>query len=287
MVVDHLRFDFTHPKAVTDIELAEIERLVNAEIRVNPDANVTIMSFDESLETGAEALFGEKYGDRVRVLKFGDFSIELCGGTHVNRVGDIGQFKISEESSIASGIRRIVVVAGDAAVEKIQQMDDQLRQLSRVLHVGPGDLENRITQLIERSKALEKDLEQASARLASSSSDELLGEAVSIGSAKVLAAQLDGIEAKSMRETVDHLKSKLGSAVVVIGSVDNGKVRLAAGISEDLTEKLQAGNLINFVAEQVGGRGGGRPDFAQAGGTQPDCLAKALASVTHWVSEKL
>jgi alanyl-tRNA synthetase len=284
---DHLRFDFTHPKAVGDDELAEIEWLVNSEIRANPDSHMEIMDFDDALKTGASAIFGEKYGERVRVLRFGDFSIELCGGTHVHRVGDIGQFKIVEEASIASGIRRIVAVAGDAAVEKVQEMDGQLRQLSRILHVSPGDLEKRVSQLIDRSRSLEKELERANARLASSSGDELAGKAIDVGQTKVLAARLDGVEAKSVRETVDRLKDKLGSAVVVIGSVDGDKVRLAAGVSEDLTGNVRAGDLVNFVAGQLGGRGGGRPDFAQAGGSQPEGLADALASVRGWVEEKL
>ena len=284
---DHLRFDFTHPNAVSEAELTDIERVVNAEIRANPDAEVSVMAFDDALETGAEALFGEKYGERVRVLKFGDFSIELCGGTHVHRVGDIGQFKIIEESSIASGIRRVVAVAGDSAVSRIQEMDTQLRQLSRLFNVGPDELQNRVTQLMDRSRSLEKELERANAKIASSSGAELAGQAVAIGGANVLAAQLDGIEAKSMRDTVDKLKEKLGSAIVVIGSVDGDKVRLAAGVSDDLTAKVRAGDLVNFVADQVGGRGGGRPDFAQAGGSDPDKLSGALTSVNDWVSEKL
>lgn len=284
---DHLRFDFTHAKAVTDEELAEIERLVNAEIRANRDADVEVMDFDSALKTGASAIFGEKYGERVRVLKFGDFSIELCGGTHVDRVGDIGQFKIVEESSIASGIRRIVAVAGPAAVDRIQAMDGHLRQLARILHVSQDDVGHRVSQLLERSRSLEKELERANARLASSSGDELAGQAISVGRAKVLAAQLDGVEPKSIRETVDRLKDKLGSAVVVIGSVDDGKVRLAAGVSQDLTDSIKAGELVNFVAGQVGGRGGGRPDFAQAGGSEPERLGAALSSVSGWVGEKI
>jgi alanyl-tRNA synthetase len=272
---------------VTDEELVEIERRVNAEIRSNPDADIKVMDFDDAIKTGAAAIFGEKYGERVRVLRFGDFSIELCGGTHVARVGDIGQFKIIEESSIASGIRRIVAVAGEAAVQQIQELDGHLRQLARLFHVSPRDVEKRVMQLMDRAKSLEKELERANARLASSSGDELAEQAVSVGRAKVLAAQLDGVEAKSMREAVDRLKDKLGSAVVVIGSVHDGKVRLAAGVSDDLTGDIKAGDLVNFVAGQVGGRGGGRPDFAQAGGSQPENLAEALLSVRDWVGENL
>jgi alanyl-tRNA synthetase len=205
----------------------------------------------------------------------------------VSRVGDIGQFKIIEESSIASGIRRIVALAGEHAVRAIQQIDAQIRHLSHSLHVSSSDLGDRVSQLIERSRSLEKEVERLNAQLAASSSDELLDQAVEVGSARVLAARMDGIEAKSLRETVDHLKDKLGSSVVVIGSGDADKVRLAAGVSQDLTDRIKAGDLVNFVAEQVGGRGGGRPDFAQAGGSEPQNLAEALGSVESWVAEKL
>ena len=282
---DHLRFDFTHPRAVTAEELAEIERLVNREIRVNPPSDVRVMDFDDALKTGATALFGEKYGDRVRVLRFGDFSVELCGGTHVDRVGDIGQFKIVEESAIAAGIRRIVAVAGEAAVQRIQAMDNQLKDLARVLKVAPDALADRLEQILERGKSLEKEVDLLKSKMASASGDELLGHAVDVNGIKVLAARLDQIDPKALRDTVDRLKQRLGSAVVVIGSADDGKVRLAAGISDDLLTRLQAGNLINFVAQQVGGKGGGRPDFAQAGGSRTENLDGALTSVPSWVGE--
>jgi len=282
---EHLRFDFTHPRAVKDTELAEIERIVNREIRVNPAADVRVMSFDDALQTGATALFGEKYGDRVRVLRFGDFSIELCGGTHVNRVGDIGQFKIVEESAIAAGIRRIVAVAGESAVQRIQTMDSQLKELAGVLKIAPDALDERLQQILERSKALEKEVEELKSRIATSSGDELLGSAVDVGGIKVLAARLDDVDPKALRDTVDRLKDRLGTAVVVIGSVEDSKVRLAVGVSHDLLARIQAGNLVNFVAQQVGGKGGGRPDFAQAGGSQPENLDGALISVQNWVTE--
>ena len=283
---DHLRFDFTHPRAVTPEELAEIERIVNHEIRVNPDSDVREMDFDDALETGATALFGEKYGDRVRVMKFGDFSVELCGGTHVDRVGDIGQFKIIEESAIAAGIRRIVAVAGEAAVDQIQSMDDQLKDLARILRVAPDAMEGRLRQIMERSKSLEKELDELKSKLASASGDELAGSAADVNGIKVLAARLDDVDPKALRDTVDRLKDRLGSSIVVIGSADSGKVRLAAGVSKDLLSRIQAGNLVNFVAQQVGGRGGGRPDFAQAGGSQPENLDGALNSVEEWVAEQ-
>jgi alanyl-tRNA synthetase len=282
---DHLRFDFTHPRAVTPEELAEVERLVNREIRVNPASDVQVMDFDDALETGATALFGEKYGDRVRVMKFGEFSVELCGGTHVDRVGDIGQFKIVEESAIAAGIRRIVAVAGEAAVEQVQTMDAQLKNLAGVLKIAPDAMEDRLRQILERSKLLEKELEELKSKMASASGDEMAGSAVETNGIKVLAARMDDVEPKALRDTVDRLKDKLGTSIVVIGSADAGKVRLAAGVSKDLLSRIQAGNLVNFVAQQVGGKGGGRPDFAQAGGSQPENLDGALTSVQQWVAE--
>jgi alanyl-tRNA synthetase len=283
---DHLRFDFTHPRAVTEDELREIERLVNQEIRVNPTSEVQVMDFDDALKTGAAALFGEKYGDRVRVLRFGDFSIELCGGTHVEKVGDIGQFKIVEESAIAAGIRRIVAVAGEPAVERVQTMEGQLKQLARTLKVAPEALEDRLDQLLDRNRSLERELEELKSRLASASGDELVGQAEPVNGIQVLAARLDDVDPKSLRDTVDRLKEKLGKSVVVIGGASDGKVRIAAGVSKDLISRISAGNLINFVAQQVGGRGGGRPDFAQAGGSQPENLDGALGSVKAWVGEQ-
>ena len=283
---DHLRFDFTHPRAVTEDELREIERLVNQEIRVNPTSEVQVMDFDDALKTGAAALFGEKYGDRVRVLRFGDFSIELCGGTHVEKVGDIGQFKIVEESAIAAGIRRIVAVAGEPAVERVQTMEGQLKQLARTLKVAPDALEDRLDQLLDRNRSLERELEELKSRLASASGDELVGQAEPVNGIQVLAARLDDVDPKSLRDTVDRLKEKLGKSVVVIGGASDGKVRIAAGVSKDLISRISAGNLINFVAQQVGGRGGGRPDFAQAGGSQPENLDGALGSVKAWVGEQ-
>ncbi len=209
----------------------------------------------------------------------------VCGGTHVSRVGDIGQFKIVEESAIAAGIRRIVAVAGEAAVGRIQAMDDQLKDLGRVLKVAPEAMEDRLRQILERSKALEKELDELKSKLASASGEELAGEAEEVNGVKVLSARLDDVDPKSLRDTVDRLKDRLGSSVVVIGSAGDGKVRLAAGVSKDLITRIQAGNLVNFVAQQVGGQGGGRPDFAQAGGSQPENLDGALSSVRGWIAE--
>jgi len=284
---DHLRFDFTHPRAVTAGEIRQIERLVNEQIRRNPAAKVEVMDFDDALKTGATALFGEKYGDRVRVLQLGDFSTELCGGTHVGRVGDIGQFKIIEESAIAAGIRRIVAVAGAAAVDWVQQMESRFRQVAGILKVAPGAVDERIEQILERTRALEKEVDDLKAQIAMASGDELARQATEVNGVKVLAASIDGTDAQALRSTVDRLKEQLGTSVVVIASTDAGKVRIAAGVSEDLTTRIQAGNLVNSVAQQVGGKGGGRADFAQAGGTQPENLEKALSSVAAWVSENI
>ncbi len=284
---DHLRFDFTHPRAVSTEEIQQIERLVNQEIRRNPASTVEVMDFDQALKTGATALFGEKYGDRVRVLQLGDFSIELCGGTHVGRVGDIGQFKIIEESAIAAGVRRIVAVAGAAAVDWIQHMESRFRQVAGILKVAPEAVDERVQQLLERTRALEKDLDELKARVANASGDELAGQAVDVGGVKVLAASIEGIDAQALRSTVDRLKDQLGSSVVVIASTEDGKVRIAAGVSKDLITRIQAGNLVNSVAQQVGGKGGGRADFAQAGGNQPENLEKALSSVAAWVGENI
>lgn len=285
MAPDHFRFDFTHPRAVSAEEIREIERLVNKEIRTNPASSVEIMDFESALKTGATALFGEKYGDRVRVMQFGDFSIELCGGTHVQRVGDIGQFKISEESAIASGIRRIVGVAGGAAVAWIQTMEERLRHVAGMLKVAPDSVDERVQQLLERNRALEKDLDEVKARMAAASGDVLTGKAVEINGVKVLAASLENIDGTAMRKLIDQLRNQLGSSVVVLASADAGTVRIAAGVSKDLTARIQAGNLVNFVAQQVGGKGGGRPDFAQAGGSQPENMENALASVALWVKD--
>jgi alanyl-tRNA synthetase len=244
------------------------------------------MPFDKALETGAMALFGEKYGDEVRVLTFGDLSVELCGGTHVDRVGDIGQFKILSESAVGAGIRRIIAVAGDEAVEAVQSQESQLQAVAGALKVGPEDVAQRLVQILDRQRELEKELESLKASLAASGSDQLLDRVAEVAGMKVLAARLEGSDSKNLRDAVDHLKDKLGSGIVVLGAAEDGKVRLAAGVTSDLTTRIKAGDLVNSVAKRVGGRGGGRPDFAQAGGSNPEALDEALASVEAWVQQQ-
>ncbi len=283
---DYTRFDFSHPKQLSMDELQQIERHVNDAIRVNPLSVSEVMSFDDALKTGAMALFGEKYGDKVRVLRFGELSTELCGGTHVKRVGEIGQFKIVSESAIGAGVRRIMAVAGEAAVEYIQNMEKQLQAVAGTLKVSPEAAPSRLQQVLERNHQLEKDLSALKSSMASSGSDSLLDQAQDIDGVKVLAARMDNVDAGGLRDSVDHLKNRLGDAVVVVASVDGDKVRIAAGVSKVLTTRIKAGNLVNFVASQVGGRGGGRPDFAQAGGNRPDLVDEALSSVSAWVADQ-
>ncbi len=284
---DHTRFDISHPGQLSIDELQQIERHVNDAIRVNSASVAEVMNFDDALKTGAMALFGEKYGDQVRVLRFGDLSTELCGGTHVDRAGDIGQFKIISESAIGAGVRRLVAVAGEAAVEHIQAMERQLQAVAHTLKVAPDTAPQRLTQVLERNHQLEKDLSALKSSMASSDSDILLCKSIKINDINVLSEYLHEVDANALRDSIDHLKTRLGSAVVVLASVEGDKVRIAAGVTQDLTARIKAGNLVNFVADQVGGKGGGRPDFAQAGGNNPKNLDKALASVSTWVADQV
>jgi len=282
-----LRFDFSHFAPVSREELLEIERLVNEQIRANAPVETRVMSFDDARSSGAMALFGEKYGDSVRVLRIGDFSMELCGGTHAGRAGDIGLFKIISETGVASGVRRIEAVTGQTAVAAMEASDETLARVAGLVKAGRDDLEDKVQQLLDRSRKLEKELEQLKGKLASAEGSDLSAQAVEVAGLKVLAARLDGADAKSLRETVDQLKNKLGSAAVVLATVRGDKVSLVAGVTADHTQKLKAGELVNMVAQQVGGKGGGRPDMAQAGGTNPAGLDAALSSVPDWVRQQL
>ncbi len=284
---DRLRFDFSHYEAVTPAQLQEIEDLVNEEIRRNVSADVKVMGYDDALASGAIALFGEKYEDEVRVLDFGGFSIELCGGTHVDRTGDIGVFKITSETGIASGVRRIEAVTGKGALDWIGERQQVLGDIAGQLKSQPEQVPAKVGQLLKRVKDLEKELAAARQALVTGSSADPGNSVEEVSGIKLLAARIDGADAKTLRDAVDRYKDKLGSGIVVLGSVDNGVVRLAAGVTKDTTDRIRAGDLIKPVAEQVGGKGGGRPDFAQAGGSNPEALDKALSSVSAWVEAQL
>jgi len=285
---DRLRFDFSHTQAVSARELETIERLVNAEIRKNSAADIRQLSYDAAIKSGAMALFGEKYGDEVRVLRFGDFSTELCGGTHVSRTGDIGLFRITYEGGIASGIRRIEAVTGDGALEAIRIMDGAMKRVAGALRATPAELEAKVSQLLDRQKKLEREVTSLKAKLASGHRADLAEGAVSVKGVQVVATVIEGADAQSLREAVDSLKGRLGSAVIVLGTAtEDGKVSLVAGVTADLTQKIRAGDLVGEISKIVGGRGGGRPDFAQAGGTDPSKLEAALAAVEPLVFAKL
>jgi alanyl-tRNA synthetase len=284
---ERLRFDFSHFEPVTPEQLHEIESLVNDQIRANSPAETRVMSIEEAMQMGAMALFGEKYGERVRVLSIGDFSVELCGGTHVTRAGDIGLFKIVSETGIAAGIRRIEAITGPAALDYVDQTEKDLSRVAGLVRAGREDVAAKVSQLLERNRKLEKELEALKARLASSEGSDLASRAQDVGGIKVLAARLDGADAKILRDTVDQLKNKLGAAAVILGAVQGEKVSLVAGVTKAETARLKAGELVNHVARQVGGKGGGRPDLAQAGGSQPQNLDAALASVADWVERQI
>jgi alanyl-tRNA synthetase len=284
---ERLRFDFSHYEAVSREQLLEIERMVNREVRENHLVETRIMSLDDAKASGAMALFGEKYSEQVRVLRMGDFSTELCGGTHVKAVGDIGLVKVVGENGIASGVRRIEAVTGATALDWIEADEDRLIRLAGLLKGGRDDIDQRVVALLERSRRLEKELEQLKAKLASSAGQDLASQAILIEGIKVLAARLDGADSKALRVTLDQLKDKLGSAVVVLATEADGKVSLIAGVTKDLTDRLRAGDLIREVAEKVGGKGGGRPDMAQAGGNDPAGLPAALALVDGWVRQRV
>jgi alanyl-tRNA synthetase len=282
-----LRFDFSHFEPIAAEQLDRIERLVNEQIRLNSPVRADVMAKDDAMKVGAMALFGEKYGNEVRVLRIGDFSTELCGGTHAQRAGDIGFFKIVSESGVASGVRRIEALTGAGAYEWIKSNERLLLGLADRVKAGRDAIEEKFDQIIERNKFLEKELDRLKGKLASASGDELLAHAVEVDGLKVLAARVDEADNKALREMVDQLRSKLGSSAVVLGSVADGKVNLIAGVSKDQVARVKAGDLVNAVASRVGGKGGGRPDMAQAGGNDPTHLDAALSGVTDWVRNNL
>ncbi len=279
------RFDFSHNQAVSDDEIRRIEEIVNAEILSNQATRAQVMAFDDAIAHGAMALFGEKYGDQVRVLDIGS-SCELCGGTHVSRTGDIGLFKITSESGVAAGIRRIEAVTGENALSLLQSLEERMAQAATLIKAPPTELPARLAQIMDNVRAMEKEITRLKSKLAASAGDDLVGQAIDVGGVKVLAVQIDGADVASMRETLDKLKGALKSAAIVLAAVDSGKVTLIAGVTVDLIQTLKAGELVNHVALQVGGKGGGRPDMAQAGGTDPSNLPKALASVKAFVEAK-
>jgi len=284
---DRLRFDFSHFEAVTKDELREIERVVNDEIRRNFALNTELMAIDDAKAKGAMALFGEKYDDEVRVVTIGDYSIELCGGTHVERAGDIGLFKIVSESGIAAGVRRIEAVTGADAVAYVSEQEQQLNDVAALVKGDSASVLEKVTALLEKSKGLEKQIAQLNDKLASAAGASLLDSIVEINGVKLLVANVEGTESKALRGMVDDLKNKIGSGVIALGVASGDKVSLIAGVTKDLTGKVKAGELVNHMASQVGGKGGGRPDMAQAGGSQPENLNAALDSVTAWVTEKV
>jgi alanyl-tRNA synthetase len=283
---DKTRFDFAHNAPVTDEEIRRVEALVNAEVTANAATRAQVMAFDDAVKGGAMALFGEKYGDTVRVLDIGS-SRELCGGTHVARTGDIGFFKIVAESGVAAGIRRVEAVTGDGALAWVQQQDARVTEVAHALRAQPSELPQKVAQVLDTVRGLEKELARLKSKLASSQGDDLASQAEDVKGVKLLAAALEGADAKALRETLDKLKDKLKSAVLVLAATDGQKVSLIAGVTADLTAKVKAGELVNMVALQVGGKGGGRPDMAQAGGTEASKLPAALASVRAWVEAKL
>ena len=279
------RFDFTHNAPISAAQIRQVEDIVNREVLANTATSGKVMSLEDAQKTGAMMLFGEKYGDEVRVLEIGS-SKELCGGTHVARTGDIGSLKIVSESGVAAGIRRIEAVTGNNALRFLQDLEDKINEAASVLKTHPADLVNRVTQLQESLRQAERELEKVNSKLAASQGDELATQAVDVNGMKVLAARLDGADAQVLRETMDALKAKLKTAAIVLASVQGDKVSLIAGVTADSIAKVKAGDLVNFVALQVGGKGGGKPEMAMAGGNNPAALAAALAGVQAWVASK-
>jgi alanyl-tRNA synthetase len=284
---DRLRFDFSHFAPVSRDELARIESIVNDEIRRNVAADVRHMAYKDAIEFGAMALFGEKYGDEVRVLKMGDFSTELCGGTHVGRTGDIGLFKIVSEGGVAAGIRRIEAVTGAGALKFVNDEETQLDEVAHLLSASGGDVVEKLRQLFERQKKLEREVESLKAKAAGAATADLAANARDIRGIKLIAARLDGADAKTLRDSVDRFKQQLIDCVVLLAGVTDGKVSLVAGVSGAALGKIKAGELVAHVAAQIGGKGGGSPDMAQGGGEDSPALASALSAIPAWIEPKL
>jgi len=283
---DKTRFDFSHNAPMTADEIRRVEAIVNAEVLQNAPTTARVMPIEEAQKAGAMMLFGEKYGDVVRVLDIGS-SRELCGGTHVARTGDIGLFRITSETGVAAGIRRVEAVAGTVALARIQRESDQLARVADTLKAQPQEIEAKLAQALDNARALEKELARLKVKMATSQGQDLAGSAVDVKGVKVLAARLEGADVKTLRDTLDQLKGKLKSSAIVLAASEGEKVSLIAGVTQDLIARVKAGDLVNFVASQVGGKGGGRPDMAQAGGTNASALPKALESVQGWVAERL
>ncbi len=286
VTADHLRFDFAHGEPMTKEEINKVERLVNDEIRLNAEAKSTITTMDEAVKQGAMALFGEKYGDEVRVVNIG-YSTELCGGVHVKRAGDIGVFKLTSESGVAAGVRRVEAVTGAGALNWIDERSQQLESIAGLVKSGVNGAEEKVGLVLEKSRALEKELEQLKSKLATQAGSDLASQAIEVNGIQVLAANLEGADPKSLRDTVDQLKNKLGKAAVVVSTIANGKVSLVAGVTKAETATIKAGDLLKHVASQIDGKGGGRPDMAQGGGNDTKALPAALESVAKWVEGQL
>jgi alanyl-tRNA synthetase len=284
---DRLRFDFTHYTAVDQAELEEVERLMNREILENIAVDTEVMPLDVAVGTGAMALFGEKYGDRVRVVSIPDFSKELCGGTHVSRTGDIGVCKVVHEGSISAGVRRIEAITGERAVERYQQANDALKRIAEMMKVSEPELVEQVEKMLAREHALEKQVDQLKNKVAQSAAGDLESQARTIKSVRVLAAQLDGMDRAQLRALADSLRNKWKTAVVVLASAEDSNVSIISAVTKDLTAKVHAGKLVGTVAQAVGGKGGGRPDMAEGGGKDPGALAAALEQVYSEVETKL
>jgi alanyl-tRNA synthetase len=283
---DHLRFDVTHPSQIRDRELEQVEEMVNEKVRDNLRVDPIQTDLEQALKMGALALFGEKYGQRVRVIKIGDFSTELCGGTHLDQTGQIGLFKVVSEGAVAAGVRRLSAVTGDAALHYVGREESALREAAGLLKIPPLELPQRLQKLLEEQRLLEKQLESLEGRLAKSRAQDLVAAARQIGGVAVVAARVDGLGQEGLRAVVDSARERLGSGVICLGSVKDDKVNLVAAVSKDLTPRFNAGKLIQEVARAVGGGGGGRPDLAQAGGKDPSKLDAALGLVQDWVARQ-